>query len=128
MTLGEYIAAYRQEHGLSQRQFGKQCNLTNGYISMLEKNMNPRTGKPISVQMKTLKQIADGLGMTVHDLFLEVDDMPIDLIVEHEKKSGPEEGTELSRKLTDAISQMTEEQQEELWQHAFEILSHDKPL
>ena len=37
MTLGEYIAAYRKEHGLSQRAFGRMCHLSNGYISMLEK-------------------------------------------------------------------------------------------
>ena len=128
MTLGEYIAAYRKEHGLSQRAFGRMCHLSNGYISMLEKNVNPKTGKPITVQLQRLKQLADGMGKTVQDLILEVDDMPVDLIVEHEKKSGPQGGTELSRKLTEAISQMTKEQQEELWQHAFEILSHEKSL
>lgn len=41
MTLRDLISAYRKDHGLSQRQFANQCGLSNGYISMLEKGINP---------------------------------------------------------------------------------------
>jgi transcriptional regulator with XRE-family HTH domain len=41
MTLKDLIIEYRNDHGLSQRQFATACGLSNGYISMLEKEMNP---------------------------------------------------------------------------------------
>lgn len=44
MTLSDFVKEYRKEHDLSQRQFAAICGLSNGYISMLEKNMNPKTG------------------------------------------------------------------------------------
>ena len=42
MTLGEYVKAYREEHGLSQRGFAKLVGLSNTYISYLEKESNYR--------------------------------------------------------------------------------------
>lgn len=80
MTLGEYIKQYRELHGLSQRQFAHQCNVSNGYISMLEKNMNPKTGKPLTPQVSMLLNIAAGMGMTLSDLLTIVDDMPVVLV------------------------------------------------
>ena len=46
MTLSDLVQEYRREHGLSQRQFASICGLSNGYISMLERNVNPKTGQP----------------------------------------------------------------------------------
>ena len=46
MTLGELIQEYRKEHGMSQRQFAIACQLSNGYISMLERGENPKTKTP----------------------------------------------------------------------------------
>ena len=42
MTLGEYVKAYREEHGLSQRGFARLVGLSNTYISYLEKESNYR--------------------------------------------------------------------------------------
>lgn len=79
MTLGEFIKAYRERNDLSQRQFADKSGVSNGYISMLEKNENPKTGQPLSPSMPVLKKIASAMGMTVNDMCSFVDDMAIDL-------------------------------------------------
>ena len=43
MTIGEFINNYLLDHQMSQRQFAKKCNFSNGYISMLINNVNPNT-------------------------------------------------------------------------------------
>ena len=48
MTLRELVMDFRKEHGISQRQFANMCGLSNGYISMLERNSNPKTGLPVT--------------------------------------------------------------------------------
>ena len=80
MKLGELVRDYRISHNISQRQFATICGLSNGYISMIEKNANPKTGQPITPTLPILKKIATGLGMTLNELFSTIDDMPISLI------------------------------------------------
>lgn len=79
MTLSELLVQYRLAHDLSQRQFAVRCGVSNGYISMLERNLNPSTGDPVVPSLPTLKKIASGMGMTLDALFAAVDDMPISL-------------------------------------------------
>lgn len=79
MKLGELIKAYRDDHDLSQRQFAIQCRLSNGYISMLEKNLNPKTGRPVTPTIPQLKKLADGMGVTMSTMLEQVDDMDVDL-------------------------------------------------
>lgn len=80
MTLKELIIAFRAEKKLSQRQFALRCGLSNGYISMIERGENPKTGQPITPTLQKLKQLANGMGMTLSELFASVDDMPVDLV------------------------------------------------
>ena len=79
MTLGDLVKDYRTMHDLSQRQFALLCGLSNGYISILEKGLNPKTEKPITPTIPQLCKLAEGMGMTVNDLLEKIDDMPIDL-------------------------------------------------
>ena len=79
MTLVELIKQYRKEHDLSQRQLALACDLSNGYISMLEREENPKTGQPITPTIGALKKLATGMHMTLGELLMAVDDMPIDL-------------------------------------------------
>jgi len=97
MTLRELVITYRNEKGMSQRQFATACGLSNGYISMLEKNVNPKTGLPVTPSLPALK-IAMGMGLTLNDLFLQADDMPVDLLEGNEKSTlvtGSEDEREL---------------------------------
>ena len=79
MTLVELIQKYRAEHGLSQRQFAADCGMSNGYISMLERGKNPKTGMPITPTFPAIRKLAAGMHMTITELFETVDDMLIDI-------------------------------------------------
>ena len=78
MKLGDLIRSYRESHDMSQRQFALRCDLSNGYISILEKGINPNTHRPVVPTIPQLKKLADGMGMTLSELFEKVEDMPID--------------------------------------------------
>lgn len=79
MKLGDLIREYREQHDISQRQFAEKCDLSNGYISILEKGANPNTGKPVTPTIPQLKKLSLGLGMTMMEMLESVDDMPIDI-------------------------------------------------
>lgn len=79
MKLGDFIQEYRKQHDLSQRQFAEKCNLSNGYISMLEKGMNPNTGEPVTPTLLNLKKLADGMNITIMKLLEVIDDMPLNI-------------------------------------------------
>lgn len=68
MTLGEIVKQYRVKHNLSLRDFSKLCGLSNGYISMLEKNENPRSKKPIVPSLDTVRVISEAVGISLDDL------------------------------------------------------------
>lgn len=112
MTLGELIKQYRTENGLSQRQFALRCGVSNGYISMLEKEVNPKTSDPVMPTMTTLKDIADAMGITLNDLLIRADDMPVNLSVELGlKQSLPDEDAQRLSEFVQLFSQLTDDQQ-----------------
>lgn len=73
MTLGQIIKAYRDERGLSQDAIAEKANLSKAYISVLERNKNPKTGKPPVVTPKTINSIAGALNTTFDAIFAELD-------------------------------------------------------
>lgn len=79
MTLAELISDYRKSHNLSQRQMGTRCGLSTGYISLIEKEVNPQTGKPMVPTLTVLNKIAKGMGITIDELIATCDDMPVDM-------------------------------------------------
>lgn len=74
MTLGELLKEYRTKHHLSMDDFAKRAGISKGYISMLEKNQNPRTGKPIAPSLETIKQVASAMGEDVNLILTQLDD------------------------------------------------------
>lgn len=115
MTLKDLIIEYRNDHGLSQRQFATACGLSNGYISMLEKEMNPNTKLPVTPTLPKLKQLASGMGMSLTDLLVKVDDMPVELILDDadSKKLVPEIEDELDAEIMKIISGLTPEKKKQ---------------
>lgn len=79
---------YREEHGLSQRQFAQLCGLSNGFISMLEKNLNPKTGQPIVPSLANMQKLAVGMNLTMHELFQKIGN-DIQLVDVSEKNNQP---------------------------------------
>jgi transcriptional regulator with XRE-family HTH domain len=80
MTLGEIIAAYLDETGMSVREFARRCgSVSYGYISMLIRGENPKTGKPIRPNIDKVQAIASGLGISLDELLRRADDFEIEL-------------------------------------------------
>lgn len=74
MILGDIIKEYREKNNLSQRDFAKRCGLSYTYISALEKNLDYRSGKPISPTLETIRSVANGINMSIDDLLKILDD------------------------------------------------------
>lgn len=68
MTLSQIVKDFRTEHGLSQRQFSAMCNMSAGYVSMLEEGVNPRTKEPLVPSLVTMKKIAVAMGISLDEL------------------------------------------------------------
>lgn len=71
MKLSEYIKKYRADHNLSLRSMSDKCHCSFQYLSKLENN------EIETPQIQMLINLADGMGMTVHELLDAVDDMTI---------------------------------------------------
>lgn len=68
MTLGEMIKQYRKENHLTMQEFARRAGMSKGYVSMLEKNRNPQTGRPIIPSLETLTRAAVGMNIEVEQL------------------------------------------------------------
>ena len=83
MKLGKFISNYLEQHDLTQRQFATKCDLSNGMISMLISEKNPKTGEPIKPSITTLKKISNGMGITLNELLENIDDMETLILIEN---------------------------------------------
>ncbi len=96
MTLGDIIKEYRQAHSLSMEEFSRYSGLSKAYISLLEKNKHPKTGKPIIPSLYTIRRVGVALGMSFDDLFSKLDN---DYLVEiNENGPGDIDKLEYARK------------------------------
>lgn len=110
MKFGEFVKQYRKEHDMSQRTFAKICGVSNGYISMIEKGENPKTHEPIKPSLEMLHTISSGIGITMHELLSQIDDIDVDISGQR-KMPAPESGlSEARRALLNAIDGMSEEE------------------
>ncbi len=84
MRIGELVRFYREEKGLSQREFAKRCDLSNVVIGFIE-NGKRSNGEPYLPKFDTIRKLARGMGKSAEALISECDDFDIDISV------GPEE-------------------------------------
>lgn len=80
MTLGDIVKNYRDNHDLSMDAFANKSGLSKGYISMLEKNRNPKTGKPITPSLETIRTVAKAINIEI-DALLKILDNEQDLML-----------------------------------------------
>lgn len=73
MELGEFIREYREEHGLSLRQFAELSGVSVQQISNIEKGVG-NNGKPMTSNISTYRKIAKALGMSGADFMLLLND------------------------------------------------------
>ena len=69
MHLGEIIKEYRDKNKLSMDKFAKMANVSKAYISVLERNQRPKTGKPVIPSIPVIKNVAEAMNMSFDDLF-----------------------------------------------------------
>lgn len=107
MTLGEYIKKYRTDHKYSMDEFAKRVSMSKAYISILERNYNPSTGKAAVPSLETVRRVALATGMDFNELIAMLDeDQQISLGAGDEigvnvVKIACRDGTYIERLLTD---------------------------
>lgn len=74
MFLGEIIKKYRFEHSLSLQSFADKCGLSKGYIAMLERNVNSKTGESITPSLETFIKVSSAMGIDIDTLIRMVDE------------------------------------------------------
>lgn len=72
MTLGDYISNYRKTHELSMADFAKLSGISKAYVSILEKNKQPATGKPVEPTVQTIRMVAEATGVDFNWLFSQL--------------------------------------------------------
>ncbi len=74
MRLGQMIRKYRNDNGLSLRDFARVSGVSNSYISMLETGRQPTSGRPVVPTLTKLNQIAAAMNVRVDDLIVAIGD------------------------------------------------------
>ena len=91
MKISEIIQNYRHYNDMSQRELARRCDLSNTYISFLEKEVNPKTGQEIEITLTQYKKLADGMGISINTLFEMLgDDAPVSLAMPADELSDDE--------------------------------------
>lgn len=74
MNLSEIIKQYRQDYNLTLQELADRCELSKGYISMLENKFKP-TGrkKDIVPSIQAIKKISNGTGLDFDYLLSSID-------------------------------------------------------
>jgi len=132
MTLGDLIRQYREEHGLSQRQFAQICGLSNGYISLLELGYNRRTGKPVSPMLTQFHKLAKGMGMTIDDLLRILgDEVVINLSSSEEydeSATDPDDGqaSPVNSEITSLLSRLSPKKAQEALNYLRYLAEHEE--
>lgn len=108
MTLSEYIKNYRLENKISQRQLAADCSLSTGYISLIEKEYNPQTGKKMIPTLEVLNKLAKGMKIPLDELLSSCDDMQVTLSKE-EKIIAEHDVSAIKRKMIDLILSLPDE-------------------
>ena len=75
MKLSEFLKTLRETEKLSQRELARRCDLSHSLISLLEQDaVNRKTGKTMTPDIETYRKIANGAGITIHELFTIIDE------------------------------------------------------
>jgi bifunctional S24 family peptidase/transcriptional regulator len=113
MHLGEIIKEYRDKNKLSMDKFAKMANVSKAYISVLERNKRPKTGKPVIPSIPVIKNVAEAMNMSFDDLFNMLEDNQLISLTDDT----------LISKITDIATQLTSPRQERVYNYAEEQLN-----
>ncbi len=99
MKIGEKINQLRTVHGYTMQVLADKSGLTKGYISMLEKGINPGTGKEIIPSLETVQNIAYAFDLSL-DSFLEGVESSVELPLLSNDKSTLDQIISTTKQLT----------------------------
>ena len=107
MKLSEIVRRYREEHGLSIRQFAKQCDISHSAIANIENETNSY-GEPYIPQLGTINKVAYGMGIPARDLLSMMDGVNIESSPSDDLRDELKDNPEL-RTLLSASSKLSKE-------------------
>jgi len=111
MKLSAIVSDFRHRLQISQREFARRCGLSNSYISFIENELNPRTGRPLVPTLEQYQKLASGMDMTVHQLFELLDnDAPVNLRSDSKGPVADEPKNDDIRLLIRGLNKLTPEQ------------------
>lgn len=114
MTLGDVIKSYRVNNKVSMEYVAKLCGITKGYVAMLEKNINSKTGRPVKPTIETIVKVCNGLHLDLNAVFDSLDD-DYEIALSPSSSSAPElELTEQEKRLIDTYRELDDPQRERL--------------
>lgn len=73
MTLGDHIKKYRETHKCSMEEFARRAGISKAYISILERNCNPSTGKAAIPSIDTIRRVSIAMNVDFNELFASLD-------------------------------------------------------
>ena len=118
MNLGEIIKKFRDDNELSMDKFAKMSNLSKAYISVLEKNKRPKTGKPVTPSIPVIKNVAEAMNMSFDELFNMLEDNQIISIG----------ADDIIKKINDVSIQLHSERQIKVYDYATEQLNEQNKV
>ena len=68
MKLSAAVKAYRQKYNMTMDDMAAKCNISKGYISMVEAEKSPNSNEPLQPKPETIIKLAKGMDMRVPDL------------------------------------------------------------
>ncbi len=74
MELGERVKQLRIQYGLTQEELADRCELSKGFISMLENDLT-------SPSVSTLQDLLEVFGLTISEFFSKIEDKEEDCVV-----------------------------------------------
>lgn len=75
MYIGEIITKYRINHNLSLREMSEKTGVSHTHIAKLENIYYEKTGDPYAISLKTLKNIANGIGLKLEDVIKTIEEI-----------------------------------------------------
>jgi predicted transcriptional regulator len=112
MKLGDKIKQFRLEKKLTMQQLADLSGKSKGYISMLEKGINPQTQKPIEPSLEAIQSIAKSLNVDLEDLISDTED-----VIRLPKLNNP-----LVEKITNTVRKLNKDNQNKTYQYTKNLL------
>lgn len=112
MKLGDKIKQFRLEKKLTMQQLADLSGKSKGYISMLEKGINPQTQKPIEPSLEAIQSIAKSLNVDLEDLISDTED-----VIRLPKLNNP-----IVEKITNTVQKLNKDNQSKTYQYTKNLL------